>query len=779
MSLTNTLSALARAGLSGLSGVFEQTEAEMRADSWQNVAMGFGTSRDKTSGTNFGGPCIPLTDQECADLFQFDDIAGKIVAALPKEAFRDGFCLTGLESEQVKAASDYLERFALNQQCKTDAVWGRCFGLAATWIHVDDGKKPEEPLDLAAIRSVYKLVTVDKRHLQPFKWYTEGPKVGEPELYMLFIPTPHGVAQQAGVIHESRLVIWPGDMTEAVAKIRRNNADYSVLQKPYDALKSSGNTWKAIEILTTDANQAVYKIKNLWRMIASDPNQGEDSKSGSGQPSGALLLRIRFMDLARSVSKAIVLDADGEEFERKASSFTGLADLSDRAWNRVAAAADMPVTILTGQAPAGLNATGASDLRWWYGRVASEQVQTYEPRVKRILQVLLSAQDSGVKLDEESFKSVTITWKPLWAPSAAELQQMQLQWAQTGQVMIQEQMITPEEYALGAPEEWFPSLDRDQRREMVEALDVQGEKDAAAQAEADAEAAAAQAKGGFGGKGGPPAARKDEYSDDQPRDESGKWTDGGGGGSGGSSGGGSSGGGSGKGSGASGKSRSSAAKKPRAARTKTPPRAEPAPTREEPKEPERGPVEKEDVHVAAKWYDKAAAATFANMRDSPHVEALNHYTTAYFEPLNNMLRGRPIGDTHGKTHEEIAEIGRGVEKFIQEAPKFVGTVERGAVIPAKQIARYEVGATVIHNAFTSATIADKIVENFSTKLGHHAPDAEPVVFRMEQKSGVAISKFSTFGAEKEVLLPPGATFRVTHKEQRDGKTYIHLKEYDQ
>lgn len=497
MSVTNALSALARAGLQGISGVFEQSEAEMRQDSWQNVAMGFGTGRDKTSGTNFGGPCIPLTDQECADLFQFDDIAGKIVSALPKEAFRDGFCITGLPSEQVKAASAYLERFALNQQCKTDAVWGRCFGLGATWIHVDDGLSPEQPLDLTKIRTVYKLVTVDKRHIQPFRWYKDGPKVGEPELYMLYQPSAHHTMQQAGLIHESRVVIWPGDMTEIRAKIQRNNADYSVLQKPYDALKSSGNTWKAIEILTTDANQAVYKIKNLWRMIAADPNQGEDSKTGNGTPSGALLLRIRFMDLARSVSKAIVLDADGEDFERKASSFTGLADLSDRAWNRVAAAADMPVTILTGQAPAGLNATGASDLRWWYGRVASEQVQTYEPRVKRILQVLLSAQDSGIQLTEESFKAVTVTWKPLWAPSAAELADMQLKWAQTGQVMIQEQMITPEEYTLGAPEEWFSALDRDQRREMIKLLDVQGEKDAAA--EAEAEAAKAKPAGGFGG----------------------------------------------------------------------------------------------------------------------------------------------------------------------------------------------------------------------------------------------------------------------------------------
>lgn len=441
----------------------------MREDSWQNVAMGFGTSRDKTSGTSFSGPCIPLTDQECADLFQFDDIAGKIVSALPREAFREAFSLTGLDQEKVKKAAAYLERFQLAQQCKSDAVWGRCFGGCATWPHLDDGLKQTEPLDLSKIRSVNKLVTVDKRFLQPYQYYTDGPKAGEPELYALSVPSQGGVLQRVGFIHESRLVIWPGDMTETYAKVRRANWDYSVLQKPYEALKSSGNTWKAIEILTSDANQAVYKIKDFWRMIAMDPVQGQDSQTGGG-PSGGLLNRIRFMDLVRSVSKAIVLDADGEDFERTTTTFTGLADLSDRAWNRVAAAADMPVTILTGQSPAGLQATGASDLRWWYGKVSSEQRQTYEPRVKRLLQIVLSAQDAGVNMTPEEFKALTLEWCPLWAPTAAELSAMKLQFVQAGQILIQEQGITPEELVLSMPPEWFSGVDRERVEAQLELL---------------------------------------------------------------------------------------------------------------------------------------------------------------------------------------------------------------------------------------------------------------------------------------------------------------------
>ena len=50
-----------------------------------------------------------------------------------------------------------------------------------------------------------------------------------------------------------------------------------------------------------------------------------------------------------------------DEFDRVSYNFQGLPDLMDRFAERLAAAADIPATRFMGQAPKGMNATGASD----------------------------------------------------------------------------------------------------------------------------------------------------------------------------------------------------------------------------------------------------------------------------------------------------------------------------------------------------------------------------------------------------------------------------------
>jgi hypothetical protein len=76
---------------------------------------------------------------------------------------------------------------------------------------------------------------------------------------------------------------------------------------------------------------------------------------------------------ARSVLGAYLIDADGETFERKATPIEGLSDLLEQFALRLAAAIEVPVSLLMGQAPAGLNATGDTDVRWLYSRVKSRQ----------------------------------------------------------------------------------------------------------------------------------------------------------------------------------------------------------------------------------------------------------------------------------------------------------------------------------------------------------------------------------------------------------------------
>jgi len=452
----------------------------VRTDGWANLATGFGTSRDKTQAAYFAQPDL-LSPVDLANLYTYDDLAGTICDTYPREEMREGFGLSYGESEDTTEVAEYLCRFQIPSVFADARIWGNVFGGSVIWPVVEDGLDTAEPLNLDGIKTVACLKVIDARWLWPEKYYTEGPRVGEPEVYRIVAPHAGGTAATIGLIHETRLIKFPGARTEHLTKIRLRMWDLSLLVKPYEALRQSGQTWQAIASLVSDANQAVFGISELWEAMGADPTQEQDAETGQLTPSGKLLKRIAFMDRLRSAGRAIVLDKDRESFERKATSFAGLAELSDRAWKRLAAAADMPVTILMGEAPAGLSATGDNDIRYFFAKVSSNQRQLCEPRLRRLLDILMSAQDAPQlkvpkRKDSDEFEEdkpeaketeLKIVWLPLWAPSSKELSEIRLARAQEAQIWINVQALLPEEGIMSLPKDWW-NINRKLREQALE-----------------------------------------------------------------------------------------------------------------------------------------------------------------------------------------------------------------------------------------------------------------------------------------------------------------------
>jgi phage-related protein (TIGR01555 family) len=451
--------------------------ARERADGWVNRMTGLGTSRDKTS---YGAFCQGrlLTFQDLTNLYTYDDLSATIVDTYPQEEMRLGFGLKGLDAQNTTEVDRYLKRFELIDRVIAARIWGRLYGGSAIWIQVNDGLDPAEPLVPKNIRSVLGLRVVDCRWLIPETFYQDGPGVGDPETYRLQEPHPGGTGSTLGIIHESRLVIFPGERTETLEKIRRRGWDLSVLVKPYEALRSSGETWKAIELLVVDANQGVYSVEELWEKVGGDAAQSDPSESDP-TGGGSFLKRVQIMDRVKSVFRAIVLDKDRESYTRQTQTFTGLPEISDRAWRRVAAASRIPVPILQGENPAGLNATGTLQLQWFYAKTDQGRTQIVEPRLLRVIKILLSAQDApAINVDEtdsdadavedvDPLDKIGLVWLPLWAPTASELADIQLKMAQEAQIYIAQQVLLPEEVAMSLPEgRW--KFDRDIRKASLE-----------------------------------------------------------------------------------------------------------------------------------------------------------------------------------------------------------------------------------------------------------------------------------------------------------------------
>ena len=123
----------------------------------------------------------------------------------------------------------------------------------------------------------------------------------------------------------------------------------------------------------------------------------------------------------KSIARSIFLDAEsGEDFTRETVNFAALPDLMVQMALTVSGATQIPVAILFGQAPAGLNATGESDMRQFYDRISAYQETSIRPKVERLL-ALIAGRD--VKID----------FAPLWEMSDTEKAAVRLTQAQADQ----------------------------------------------------------------------------------------------------------------------------------------------------------------------------------------------------------------------------------------------------------------------------------------------------------------------------------------------------------
>jgi phage-related protein (TIGR01555 family) len=402
-----------------------------RFDSWQNPLTGFGTLRDKTVYSEFL-PFRTLSDQQLSSLYHGDDMAARMVDVVPQEMLRESFVVETGDPKLDDLVREKFDTLGAREKLLDAITWGRLYGGSAIVLGADDGRPAATPLAPEHVRSLDWLYVIDRRFLFPLTYYEQlgDPKYGEPEIY-----TISATGARTGVgftVHESRLVLFRGARTGIRERAERSSWDHSVLQRPYEILRQFNTGWKAVEVLLTDGNQAVLKMSGLADMIAS----GERS---------SLEARLEILDMYRSVLRALVIDADGGEgFERQGVSFSDIPGVLDKYMLRLAAAVQMPVTILMGQSPAGMNATGESDFRWFYDRIRSEQTNYLAPRIRRIVDVLVASRE----VQGKPGGGVVIKFPSLWSetPSAEATRRKTI--AEADAVYVNAGVVLPEEIAL-------------------------------------------------------------------------------------------------------------------------------------------------------------------------------------------------------------------------------------------------------------------------------------------------------------------------------------------
>lgn len=367
-------------------------------DSLTNLVSRMGTGRDKAALSVYTTPL--LTDQEILDAYRGSWLPRKIVdipAFDSVRAWRDW------QAEQDRIEAIEAEEKRLNVQGKVleARTKARLWGGAA--IHIGTGDEDLwKPLDVERIRAggIKHLTVLTRRQLKAgeldrdpaSEWF------GKPKIYAL---TAGDRAQLE--IHPSRLVVFSGNQQPDVELIGGGDLAWgdSVLLSVMEAIKQADGTAANIASLVFEAKIDIVRVPSF---MASLRDEGYRAK---------LLERFTLAATAKGINGTLILDKE-EEYESKSASFATLPDVMDRFLQIVSGAADIPATRLLGQSPAGMNATGESDLRNYYDRLSSEQAIIMAPAMHRMDEALIRSA-LGARPPEVYYE-----WAPLWGMSEKE-----------------------------------------------------------------------------------------------------------------------------------------------------------------------------------------------------------------------------------------------------------------------------------------------------------------------------------------------------------------------
>jgi phage-related protein (TIGR01555 family) len=426
-------------------------------DGWENAITGLGRTRDKRMATSIVAPTIPGSRDEFDHFYHSDHTAQKIARLPAREMTREWITLQVDDSveDNMRAGEDStadkmltakhvmqaLDDLSAKKHVFECLLWARVHGGACIFLGVDDGgAELSEPLDLERVRRLKFLLVFDRWELQPHAWATDLENVndedpfGEPVSYML-VPQTAGAATAVPniEIHASRLIRIDGVQTSRYQKSLNSGWGHSVYTSMRETLQDYGITWHGIAHLLSDFSQGVFKMAGLAEAIAA-------------QESNLVIDRLTAMDLCRSVARAVPIDAESEDFTRVATPMGGLPETIDRFMLRVAEAAEMPATLLFGQSPSGLNATGESDIRLFYDGIAAQQETVVRPAIDRILDVLFASREGPTRGKQP--ENWSYVFNPLWQETDAERATTRKTQAETDSLYLADGVLDPEEVAM-------------------------------------------------------------------------------------------------------------------------------------------------------------------------------------------------------------------------------------------------------------------------------------------------------------------------------------------
>lgn len=339
-------------------------------------------------------------------------VVGQVIDCVAEDMTRAGINVTTNKEEQdIKEFQSGMSRFAIwNTFC--DLIkWGRLYGGAIAVIQIE-GQELSTPLklDTVAKGQFQGLVVFDRWQLNPdlARTIQIGPNMGLPEFYDIVTtstssqPTAPSATGQIRV-HHSRVIRNIGIKLPFFQAITEMMWGESVLERLWDRLISFDSVTMSTANLVERANNRTIGVDGYREIIAA-----------GGKQQQALEKQFEAMREFQTNEGLTVIDKE-DEFTTTNYTFTGLDSIILQFGQQLAGASQIPLVRLFGQSPAGLSATGESDLRMYYDGINAKQEAGLRPGVTVLIHVMWRS-----LFGRPAPEDIEFTFVPLWQMSAKE-----------------------------------------------------------------------------------------------------------------------------------------------------------------------------------------------------------------------------------------------------------------------------------------------------------------------------------------------------------------------
>lgn len=483
-----------------------------------NMLSGLGGRKDRTTANAVGVARI-LTHVELGLLYRSNGYAARAVDLIPNECTRKGFLIKLKEAskseDDANPFAEDLKRLRFFKKLKRAGKWAKLYGGAAIILGLNDGGDFEEPLNIENLKEVRWAHVVDRHSLSYESLETDPTSAdgfGLPDVYTLNFRDAKQVVEvgtdgeelhTGDKIHASRMIrFWGIELPDDLAAEEDYWGD-SLLQRLFESLANLHMADRALGNIVHSFNQSILRLKGLRKLI-----KAKDGKKDFEELIEAHLL-------SESILGMMVLDMDGEEFEKRATPVTGIEDVYDRITQAFSAQTGYPMTVFFGTTPGGMSTDNEQGTRNFENLITDEQAEVYIPPVERICE-LLSASSEGPDLDIDDYIVEAV---PLREQSEKEEAETLKTLSEAVAVLIDRAVLRASEVR----NSWFRSAEFNSAIQLEEIEDVEEFNEEKEEAAAKERAKAFGLPVGPGGQpippgqpGGPPMPNPDDPDDDPP-----------------------------------------------------------------------------------------------------------------------------------------------------------------------------------------------------------------------------------------------------------------------